>query len=318
PPQATVSGRVTDTDGLPLAGVHIQVESTKKGAISDLDGAFSIEAGPTDELVLSIMGFKTLNVPIAGKQSLVIHLEPDVTQLGEVILNAGYYTVKERESTGSIEKVTAVDIEKQPISNPLAALQGRMAGVEIEQTSGLQGAKFNIRIRGRNSIRSEGNEPLYIVDGVPYSSTSIGEGQASIPLTSGAISPLNNINPTDIESIEILKDADATAIYGTRGANGVVLITTKKGDALGTKVEINVLTGMGKVNSTIDLLGTNEYLALRHEAFSNDGITEYPYNAYDVNGTWDPKRETDWQKVIFGKTSYLTNIQGSRSEEHTS
>src|SRR5690606_23073794 len=152
PPQATVSGRVTDTDGLPLAGVHIQVESTKKGAISDLDGAFSIEAGPTDELVLSIMGFKSRNVPIAGKQNLVIQLEPDVTQLGEVILNAGYYTVKERESTGSIEKVTAVDIEKQPISNPLAALQGRMAGVEIEQTSGLPGAKFNIRIRGRNSI----------------------------------------------------------------------------------------------------------------------------------------------------------------------
>src|SRR5690606_35513400 len=122
-----------------------------------------------------------------------------------------------------------VDIEKQPISNPLAALQGRMAGVEIEQTSGLPGANFNIRIRGQNSIRSEANEPLYVVDGVPYSSSSLGESQTSLPLTTGAISPLNNINPSDISSIEILKDADATAIYGSRGANGVVLITTKKG-----------------------------------------------------------------------------------------
>src|SRR5690606_9100803 len=152
-----------------------QVESSKKGTISDLEGAFTIEAGPNDELIFSIMGFKSLNKLVSGREILHIQLEPDVTQLGEVILNAGYYTVKERESTGSIEKVTAVDIEKQPISNPLASLQGRMAGVEIEQTSGLPGAKFNIRIRGRNSIRSEGNEPLYIVDGVPYSSSSLGE-----------------------------------------------------------------------------------------------------------------------------------------------
>src|SRR5690606_3535277 len=135
PPQATVSGKVTDTDGLPLAGVHIHVEYTKKGTISDLDGAFTIEAGPNDELVFSIIGFKTQNVPISGRDHFNVQLEQDVTQLGEVVLNAGYYTVKERERTGNISKVDIADIERQPVSNPLAALQGRMAGVNITQTS---------------------------------------------------------------------------------------------------------------------------------------------------------------------------------------
>src|SRR5690606_10107590 len=184
-----------------------QVESSKKGTISDLEGAFTIEAGPNDELIFSIMGFKSLNKLVSGRGNLHIQLEQDVTQLGEVVLNAGYYTVKERESTGSIEKVTTEDIEKNPISNPLAALQGRMSGVDITQTSGLPGSNFNIRIRGQNSIRSEGNDPLYIVNGVPFSSTSLGDSQASIYLPGMGVSPLNNINPNDIESIEILKDA---------------------------------------------------------------------------------------------------------------
>src|SRR5690606_5021297 len=207
PPQATVSGSVSDVDGLPLPGVHLQVESTKAGTISDLDGYFSIQAGEEDVLAFTIVGFKRLEVPVMGSPHLDVSLEQDVTQLGEVVLNAGYYTVKERESTGSIEKITAVDIEKQPISNPLAALQGRVAGVEIQQTSGLPGANFNIRIRGQNSIRSDGNNPLYIINGVPFSSATLGEAQASIYLPGMGVSPLNSINPSDIESIEILKDA---------------------------------------------------------------------------------------------------------------
>ena len=245
PPQATVSGTVTDASGEPLAGVNLVVESKNIGAISNLDGSFTINAGPDDVLIFSIVGFKTLTVPISGREEILVALEEEVTQLGEVVLNAGYYTVSERERTGSIIKVQSVKLEKQPISNPLAGLQGRAAGVEIVQTSGVTGSKFDIRIRGRNSIRSDGNEPLYIVDGVPFSSSSLGEQQSSSSvITGGAISPLNNLNPSDIESIEILKDADATAIYGSRGANGVVLITTKKGKAGKTVFELNILTGI--------------------------------------------------------------------------
>lgn len=313
PPQNMVSGLVTDPNGTPLAGVNVLVQSKNVGVMSDTDGTFNIQASPSDVLVFSMVGFKSLTVTLAGREEVIVQLEEDVTVLKEVVLNAGYYTVSEREHTGNIEKVTAVDIEKQPISNPLVALQGRMAGVEVQQTSGLPGAKFNIKIRGRNSIRSDANEPLYIVDGVPYSSTSLGEGQASLALSSGAISPLNNINPMDIESIEVLKDADATAIYGSRGANGVVLITTKRGKTGETRVEINLLTGMGKVSRTLDLMGTSDYLAMRREAFANDGVENYPANAHDINGNWDQGRETDWQKLFFGRTSYLTNAQVSVS-----
>ncbi|MBO0322163.1 SusC/RagA family TonB-linked outer membrane protein [Muricauda sp. CAU 1633] len=313
PPQAMVTGKVTDIGGLPLTGVNVRVESKNIGAITGLDGTYSIDADGSDVLIFSIVGFKSLPMPINGRDVIDVTMEESVTALGEVVLNAGYYTVSGRERTGSIEKVTTVDIEKQSISNPLAALQGRMVGVEIQQTSGLPGANFSIQIRGRNSIRTGGSEPLYIVDGMPYASESLGEQQASLSLPGRGISPLNNINPNDIESIEVLKDADATAIYGSRGANGVVLITTKTGKVGKTKVELKVNTGLGKVFRTMDLLDTREYLAMRREAYANDGISDYPSNAFDVNGTWDSDRYTDWQRKFFGRTSFLTNFQASVS-----
>src|SRR5262249_10264719 len=153
-----------------------------------------------------------------------------------------------------------------------------------------------IQIRGRNSLRSDGNEPLYIVDGVPFTSEPVSttETAQAIP---GAISPLTSLNQADIESIEVLKDADATAIYGSRGANGVVLITTKKGKAGKTKFNVNAYSGIGKA-ALLKVLDTKQYLAMRHEAFANDGIIEYPINAYDINGTWDTTRYTNWQKVL--------------------
>ena len=311
--QTLIRGTVTDPFGQPLAGVNILVQSTTRGTISDFDGSYSIDTRPTDTLVFSALGYTTQTVPVNGRIEINIQMEEDVTQLGEVVLNAGYYSVKERERTGNISKVKQSEIEQQPISNPLAAIQGRVAGVEITQTSGISGAGFNIRIRGQNSIRSGGNQPLYVINGVPYSSSSLGEEQASIIIPGTGISPLNNINPTDIESIEILKDADATAIYGSRGANGVVLITTKKGKYGDTKVQFDISSGMGTVSNTLDLLSTPEYLTMRKEAFANDGVDPIPFYAYDVNGTWDENRETDWQKVLFGKTAYLTNIQGSIS-----
>lgn len=307
-----INGKVTDTTGQSIFGVVVLVKGTNNATVTEIDGSFNIKANETDSLIFSLLGFVTQTIPINGRKEINVQLLEDITQLDVVTLNAGYYTVKERESTGSIVKVTEKEIELQPISNPIAALQGRVSGVEIVQTSGVSGATFDIKIRGQNSIRRDGNNPLYIIDGVPYSASSMGELQTSI-IIPGDISPLNDINPTDIASIEVLKDADATAIYGSRGANGVVLITTKKGNYGATKVQFNISSGLGTVSNTLDLLNTPEYLAMRREAYANDGIDPIPFNAYDINGTWDENRDTDWQKVLFGKTTYLTNFQGSIS-----
>ena len=308
-----IKGTVSDVEGLPIPGVYILIEGTNNFTTSDFDGSYNIVVSAKDILKFSLLGYQTQLIKIEGATTIDVTLIEAITQLDAVTLNAGYYSVKEKEATGSIVKVERSEIEQQPISNPLAALQGRVAGVEIVQTSGVSGAGFDINIRGRNSIRRDGNEPLYIIDGVPYSSSSLGEEQASIAIPGTGISPLNNINPLDIESIEILKDADATAIYGSRGANGVVLITTKKGKYGQTEVKINVQTGLGTASNTLDLLSTPQYLAMRREAYANDGVEEIPFNAYDINGTWDQTRDTDWQDVLFGKTSRITNIQGSIS-----
>ena len=310
PPQATVSGTVTDTSGNPLAGVNLVVESKNTGTISGLDGSFAIQASPSDVLIFSMVGFKTLSVPIADREEVLVSMEEDVTQLGEVVLNAGYYTVSERERTGSIEKVTAVDIEKQPISNPLAALQGRMAGVYIQQSTGIPGGDFKIRIRGTNSLRPNGNEPLYVIDGVPFPSTSIKDSRVgSASVTS---SPLNNINPLDIESMEILKDADATSIYGSRGANGVVLITTKRGSTGKIRFNVHIQTGTARIAHKMDLLNTEQYLQMREEAFVNDNGTPTQGNAPDLT-VWNRNRYTDWQDELLGGTAYMNNVQLSAS-----
>lgn len=236
----------------------------------------------------------------------------------EAVINGGYYTVKDRERTGSIAKVTAKDIENQPVSNVLSAIQGRTAGVNITQGSGVPGGGYDIQIRGRNSLRSitnsdiDGNQPLYVVDGVPIGGkvTSLYSGVA---LPGANISPLNSINPNDIESIEILKDADATAIYGSRGANGVVLITTKKGKSGRPSLSFTTSYALSSALSNLKLMNTAQYLAMRKQAFANDGIANYPATAYDVNGTWDQNRYTDWPKTLTGNTAASSNTQFSIS-----
>lgn len=310
--QTTISGKVT-YDGMPMTGVLVKVKRQTTATVSGEDGNYTIVANATDILIFSFTGFKTLEIPISGKAMVNAAMQEDITDLQEVTVNAGYYSVKEKERTGSIAKIKAADIEKQPVSNPLAAMQGRMAGVNITQTSGIPGGGFNIQIRGINSIRSEGNDPLYIVNGVPYSSQSLGNNDVSGNSFAGLSSPLSTINPADIESIEVLKDADATAIYGSRGANGVVLITTKKGKQGKTKFDIKAYTTVGTVTQKSDLLNTQQYLAMRREAFTNDAITDYPENAYDINGTWDQSRNTDWQKELIGGTAYINNFQASVS-----
>jgi TonB-linked SusC/RagA family outer membrane protein len=314
----TITGIVTDATGA-LSGVTVTVRKSQSQSqsplatvLTDEKGNYSISATAGDILVFSYIGYKEVTITVAVDSVINITMTEDATTLKEVTVNAGYYTVKDKERTGSIAKITSKDIEKQTVTNVLAAMQGRMAGVDIVQDSGSPGGAFTIKIRGLNSLRADGNQPLFIIDGVPYSSETIGAISTSGTAPS-LTSPLNSINPSDIESIEVLKDADATAIYGSRGANGVVLVTTKKGKVGETSYTVNVSTSYGSVTRTPKLMDTQQYLAMREQAFANDGVTEYPSYAYDVNGTWDKNRYTDWQKKLIGGTSVIRNAQASVS-----
>lgn len=310
--QDQVQGTVTDGSA-PLPGVTIAVKNkSNSAAISDYSGQYSLVATPYDTLVVSFIGFKTALVPVGGRKTVNIVLQYNTSTLKEVIVNAGYYSVTEKERTGSIARITSKDIEKQPVTNVLAAMQGRMAGVDIVQDSGSPGGAFSIKIRGQNSLRADGSQPLYIIDGVPYSSETIGS-IATSGTSPTLTSPLNSINPSDLESIEVLKDADATAIYGSRGANGVVLISTKKGKAGKTSLTVNASTSVGSVSRNPKLMNTPQYIAMRQKAFANDVITSYPDYAYDVNGTWDTGRYTNWQKELIGGTAQINNFQASIS-----
>ena len=290
-----IKGNVIDTSGS-LPGVNVIIKGGEKGTLTDFNGQYQITARSTDTLVFSYMGYKTKEVPIANRAVINVALEEDTTQLKEIVLNAGYYSVKDKERTGSIARISAKDIETQPVPNVLATMQGRMAGVNIVQETGIAGGGFKINIRGVNSLREDANNPLYIIDGVPYSTEAISDPQTSTS-TIGNGNPLASINPNDIESIEVLKDADATAIYGSRGANGVVLITTKKGKSGKTSFTVTTSSAVGSVSKMMDLMNTEQYLQMRKKAFANDGITNFPANTHDVNGNWDQNRYTDWQKV---------------------
>ncbi|WP_417873617.1 SusC/RagA family TonB-linked outer membrane protein [Xanthomarina gelatinilytica] len=304
-----VTGQVSDANG-PLAGANVLIKGTAQGTTANLEGKYSIRANANDTLIFTYLGYVPKTEAINNRRIINVVLQEDAQALDAVVINAGYYKVSDREKTGSIARVTAKEIENQPVSNPLAAMQGRMPGVSIVQNTGVPGGGFSVRIRGRNSIRADGSEPLYIVDGVPYPSQSLGNFEVSTVL-GDAQSPLNGINPNDIESIEVLKDADATAIYGSRGANGVVLITTKKGKEGKTRFNVSSTTGVGVISRRMDLLNTEQYLSMRREAFANDGITEYPAYAYDINGVWDQQRYTDWQQVLLGGTANYSTVNAS-------
>lgn len=311
-----ITGIVTDTHGV-LPGVTITQKRIPnqvggdKSVITDEKGRYAITAAAGDILIFSFVGYKEVTVTIATDSVINITMTEDATTLQEVTVNAGYYTVKDKERTGSIAKITSSDIEKQPVTNVLSTMQGRMAGVSITQTSGVPGGGFDLKIRGQNSLRAEGNSPLYLIDGVPYSSESVGNSRTTSILPTLA-NPLNSINPLDIESIEVLKDADATAIYGSRGANGVVLITTKKGKQGKTRFTANVSQGVAQATKFMTLLNTEQYLAMRNEAFANDGVTP-SFMDYDVNGTWDSNRYTDWQKELIGGTVHYKDANASVS-----
>ncbi len=320
-----ITGQVMDETGQPMSGVTVGEKGTKNATATDSKGKFSLNVASDNSVVsFSYIGYETQEVAAKYIPSgSVIALKAAENNLREVVVNKGYYNERQELSTGDVGIVNAKEIEEQPVSDPIQALEGRVAGLYITQTSGMPGSYAKIQINGQNSI-ANGNNPLYIIDGVPFSSTSLtsttlGGGALGNTFSTttqnlgGGMSPFNALNPDDIESIEVLKDADATAIYGSRGANGVILITTKKGKAGNTKVDVDLSQGDGQVTRTMDLLNTQQYLQIRRQAYANDGITTIPANAYDLNGDWNINNNTDWQKVLIGNTAHYTNAQLSVS-----
>ncbi len=316
---ATITGKVTDaTTQQPMAGVNILIKGTTNGTTTDANGTYTINVDDKDILVFSFIGYTSFETQVNGQSTIDVVLSEDMKKLNEVIVNAGYYETTKEMQTGSIVKIEASDIQKQPVSNSIAALQGRVSGLDIIQQNGVPGGNFKVRIRGTNSL-ANGNDPLYIIDVVPYISSpmSLSEtsgnilGSSASNATQGN-SPLNSINTTDIESIEVLKDADATAIYGSRGANGVILITTKKGTAGKTKVDFNFYGGRARVANQMNLLSTQQYIQMRKEAFRNDNITPTIANAPDLL-LWDTTRYTNWQKELIGGSASIADAQLSIS-----
>ncbi len=305
----TIKGKVTDSEGKPLPNATIMIKGTLKGITTDLEGNYTITVPDSETvLIFSYVGFAKQEVKVEGQTIINVTLEPSATELEEVTINAGYYTVTEREKTGSISRVAAKDIENVTTNNLLQTLQGRMTGVRISGGSGLPGSGYTIKIRGLNSVRPLGNDPFYIIDGIPFPPQNL-SGRAG---AAGFTSPLSVINPSDIESVEVLKDADATAIYGSQGANGVILITTKKGKAGKPSYNFKISTGFGKLSSKTSLLNTPQYLEMRREAFANDGKEPTSSNAPDLV-LWDQNRYTDWQDELLGGTARTDNYQVSVS-----
>ncbi|MDR6782342.1 SusC/RagA family TonB-linked outer membrane protein [Pedobacter africanus] len=308
-----VRGRVVDERNEPLVGAVIRIKGTQISTSTNSNGEFLLRNVDNKAvLVISFLGYEQQEIIVTEKMSEV-KLVMSEDRLKEVEINAGYYTVKERERTGNISRIAFDVIEKNPVNNALMALQNRVPGLQITQQTGTPGGGVKVQIRGRSSINANiGNDPLYIVDGVIYPSTSITSSLTPAILGGSGASPLGLINPNDLESIEVLKDADATAIYGSRGANGVILIKTKKGVAGKTRFAANVSQGYSKVDRRLKLMNTEQYIEMRNESFKNDGLTP-GVRDYDVNGTWDVNKYTDWQKELIGGTANTTMVSSNVS-----
>jgi TonB-linked SusC/RagA family outer membrane protein len=309
-----VHGRVVDSENRPLPGASVKVKTTSKAVSTNAKGEFYLEK--VDEgavLVISFIGYVSKEV-VSGKEMGEIVLELSDSKLDEVQVIA-YGTTSQRLSTGNVSTVKAADIAKQPVNNPILALQGRVPGIQITQATGFAGSGVDIQIQGQNSFNN-GSAPFYVVDGVPYTQTLLSDiggilgtsGRGSEPSQRRLGSPLSYINPADIESIDVLKDADATAIYGSRAANGAVIITTKKGKAGKLSVDFNLQTGIGQVARNLKFLNTAQYLEMRKEAKANDN-TPFSATDYDLNGTWDPSAFTDWQKELLGNNAHYNDAQ---------
>ena len=324
-------GEVMNEEGQPMGGANVTVKETGRGTITNIKGEFVLRDVPVNgTLIISYIGYTKQLIKIKDAANVKVFLKVAKNELDKVVIQA-YGTTTQRLNTGNITTVTAAEIERQPIMNPLLALEGKVPGVIVTPTSGYASAPISIEIRGRSVLDGgQPSEPLYIIDGVPlmvlnldgsnYASGSSGFTQG-ITGPAGGQSPFFSVNPQDIESITVLKDADATAIYGSRGANGVIIINTKTGKAGKTKFDINIYDGASVVTGRYQLLNTQQYLMMRREAFKNDQTTiglipgetiPDASNAYDLL-TWDTSRYTDWQKVYWDAMGHTTDVELSLS-----
>lgn len=317
-----VVGNVGDVENKPLPGATITVKGTKRTTMTDNRGQFSLSNVPKDAVLqISFMGYVTKEIP-ASTNFLQIVLELSTSKLDEIQVMA-YGTTNRRLSTGNIVTITAKELEKQPVMNPLLALVGRVPGMIVTPNNGYEASPVKVEIRGRKTINAGFvADPMYVIDGVPLNNLDLGAGsdykrgsagvvQNGFSVTGGQ-SPLFNLRTSDIESIEVLKDGDATAIYGSRGANGVILITTKKGKAGATSFSVNATQGVNYAGKGYDLLNTQQYLQLRRDAFKNDNIQPTVTNAPDLM-LYDSTRYTDWQKKLWGNVGKKTDVSMSLS-----
>lgn len=295
----TIKGQVTsEEDNVPLVGVSIHVKGTpSNGTITDFDGNYVLVTNQEDPiLVFTYLGFKTLETQVVNGATVNVAMVPDISQLNEVVL-IGYGSQKRKDLTGAVSSIKGEEIENLPIRSVDQALQGRSAGVFSVQSSGAPGAPSSIRIRGGNSINGS-NEPLYVIDGIPISTGNT--------TSAFSLNPLNTINPNDIASIEILKDASATSIYGSRGGNGVILITTKRGKSGKGTFNFSTYSGFQKEIKRYDLLNAKQFETLANEASLNEGGSLL----YDP--TLNPI-STDWQELMLRDIAPVRNFNVSAS-----
>lgn len=326
----TSSGRnitgfvMDDKTTQPVRSVTITVNGSNQVTQTDENGKFVLKNVPEQfTITLSCIGYdKVIRKVMKADGRVVVPMTQATSELDQVVIQA-YGTTSRRMATGNITKVAGEEIWKQPVMNPLIALQGKVAGLQITPIASASSAPVKVEIRGRNSLNPNSlSEPLYVIDGIPQTvlevrgaskyvaGVSAGVAQGGASATNGQ-SPMFNMNPRDIESIEVLKDGDATAIYGSRGANGVVLITTKRAKPGTTNFDVSLSQGFVMPSRMPKLLNTQEYVAMRKEALQNAGIQMNPEDAYDLM-LWDTNRYTNWAKELMG-TGKSTSVNAGFS-----
>lgn len=298
-----VTGTVTATDGGTMPGVNVVIKGSTSGTVTDATGKFALRVPGNDAvLVFSFIGYQSQEVIVGNRSVIDVAISPSLETLSEVVV-IGYGTVKKSDLTGSVSSIKSDELKAVPTTSFEQALQGRAAGVQVSQTSGQPGAEASIRIRGTSSILAQ-NEPLYVIDGMLINS-STGDVTAGGGLGQ-RISPLSAINPGDIESIEILKDASATAMYGSRGTNGVILITTKRGKKGTSTLDFESYYGVQEVSNKLDLLNAQQFGELVNEAKINAGQLPVYVNPQNLGSG------TDWQEELF-RVAPMQNYQLSFS-----
>ncbi len=300
----TVTGVVSDSKGMTIPGVSVTVKNSQTGATTNIDGQFQVNASEDATLVFSFIGYETQEVAVNGKKQINVVLNDNMESLEEVVV-IGYGTQKRGDVNGSISSVKGDDLKNLRQVNVDQMLQGKAAGVSVTNNSGQPGSAVSIRVRGTTSI-SGTNEPLYIIDGVPVSGDATGRATSGRPISgsdfsanggagNNAVSPLSMINPNDIESIDILKDASATAIYGSRGANGVIIITTKSGKKGEGKITYEGFTSVQSVYKKIDVLNLRQFAQHQNQLaalYGNEPRPEFSHPELLGSGT-------DWQDEVY-------------------